>query len=135
MFQSSDFENILIPMSYWPVVSAKADCLLTFWPNDLWTLISVWVYDMSYAYIILSATFNNAVCIDCYYLCYYYDHFLKRHLIWLYVLYNNPYLYKFVSFFKQNFAAQYDGSKGPDPGPGPMVSAKSSTWKSQNNEP
>lgn len=61
--------------------------------------------------------------------------FLKRHLIWLYVLYNNPYLYKFVSFFKQNFAAQYDGSKGPDPGPGPMVSAKSSTWKSQNNEP
>lgn len=25
--------------------------------------------------------------------------------------------------FEQNFAAQYDGSKGPDPGPGPMVSA------------
>lgn len=25
--------------------------------------------------------------------------------------------------FEQNFAAQYDGAKGPDPGPGPMVSA------------
>lgn len=27
--------------------------------------------------------------------------------------------------FEQNFAAQYDGAKGPEPGPGPMVCGSS----------
>lgn len=30
-------------------------------------------------------------------------------------------LISFFLSFEQNFAAQYDGAKGPDPGPGPMV--------------
>lgn len=50
-------------------------------------------------------------------------------LIFSYVIYNISIFVRKETLtclaFEQNFAAQYDGAKGPDPGPGPMVR----TWK------
>ena len=37
--------------------------------------------------------------------------------------------------FQQNFAAQYDGVKAPDPGPGPIVRTPQDTQHSHMNRP